>query len=783
MPGRIRDASAGYRVHTNRSPHISFSSPDRGPARPAGAADTVNDVKSFPAGPAARVLLAGLAVAAALTAQAGLAAPAASAAVSGWQAGSGPARPGRVPVVIIGIPGLRWTDISRRKTPALWRLAERGSVGSLVVSAVRTYTCPADAWLTLNAGARAMAPRPAPESCAPLPAVRTAPGTPVASVPALTGGPGASGPGIESYNRQFSYGPGWGLLARAAGPGGCALAAGPGAALALASRSGHVADYAGPPGGALRSAGKNCGLVVADLGALPAARSARQAAVRAADRRAGQIIAVAGPGAIIMVAGLGDSSAPHLRAIIVSGPGFGPGLLWAASARQPGLVLGTDLTPSVLRWRGQGRDLGTQVIGSALQSAGRGTLAAAVKMLVGQDTAAQVYRATRAAYFLSYSFGLGIAAGLIALLLRGDGPARRRRRHAAYRVTAMLAGAIPAGSFLGGLGPWPTQPHPALLLYGTGLGWAVVIAAAALAGPWRRDPLGSPGFIGAVTIGVIGADVITGSRLQLGTPFGLSVLTAGRYYGIGNDAIGVYAVGGLLCAAWAGTAALRRSGRRGRAVAAAGAVGLVTVAVAAWPGFGAKVGGTIAMVPSFLVLLAGLAGVRVTPRRGALIAVSGIVVIAAVAVLNYLVPATGASDIGAFVGHLLHGGAADILRRKVATNVSSLSENWATPVIPLVVIVTGLMLAWPDRMRLRLAAAAMRAEPLLRPLLTAIWLVGVLGWLADDSGVTVTSAALPLAVPMVIAVVSGIGAGRADAGDIPDLGSGARPAPAAEQAG
>jgi hypothetical protein len=742
-------------------------------------------VESFPAGRLARALLAALAGAGAMTAQASLAAPAASAAVSG-----APPGPGRAPVVIIGIPGLRWTDISRRATPALWRLAEHGSVGSLVVSAVRTYTCPADAWLTLNAGARAMAPRPAPHACATLPAVLPArrsqaagshaAGRHAATVPALSGAAG-----IEAYNRQFSYGPEWGLLATAAGPGGCAAAAGPGAALALASHSGDVADYAGPTGGAIRFAGKKCGLAVADLGALPAAGSARQAAVRAADEAAGRIIAAAPPGAIIMAVGLGDGSAPHLRAIVVSGPGFGPGLLRAASTRQPGLVLGTDLTPSVLQWRGEGRDLGLRVIGSPLRSAGRGPLAAAITMLIGQDTAVQVDRDTLAPYFLGDGLGLGIVFGLIALVLRGAGPARRQRRRAAYRVAAMLGGAIPAGSFLGGLAPWPTAAHPALLLYGTGLAWAVVIAAAALAGPWRHDPLGGPGFIGTVTIGVIGADVITGSHLQLGTPFGLSALTAGRYYGIGNDAIGTYAIGGLLCAAWAGAAALRRTGRRGRAAAAAGAVALITVAVAAWPGFGAKVGGTIAMVPSFLVLLAGLAGIRITPRRGALIAVSGIVLIAVVAVLNYLVPATGASDLGAFVGHVLHGGATDILRRKVSTNLSSLSENWATPIIPLVVIGTGLMLAGPGRLRLRTVAAAMAAQPLLRPLLTAIWLIGVLGWLANDSGVTVTSAALPLALPMVVAIVTGIGIGigPADAADISDLGPGARTAPATDRAG
>jgi hypothetical protein len=71
----------------------------------------------------------------------------------------------------------------------------------------------------------------------------------------------------------------------------------------------------------------------------------------------------------------------------------------------------------------------------------------------------------------------------------------------------------------------------------------------------------------------------------------------------------------------------------------------------------------------------------------------------------------------------------------------------------------------------------------LRPLLTAIWLVGVLGWLANDSGVTVTSAALPLALPMVVAIVTGIGLGPAAEADISDLGPGARTAPATDRAG
>ncbi len=768
--------------------------------------------------PAVPAVLAGLAVLVVLAVLTALAAPASASpaqtaaaertspasGAAGQAASSAVTGAAARPVVIIGIPGLRWTDISAGTTPALWRLAQHGSAGSLVVSAVETYTCPADAWLTLNGGARAMAPRPSPGTCAQLPAVvtgtapragavpgpatscRAAPdGAPAGRGASPAGGPATvpalAGPGgIEAYNHQFSYDPCWGLLATAAGPGRCAAAAGPGAGLALASAAGAVGSYAPRVTAGFRAALRTCPLAVADLGGLPAGGHRAQD-VRAADRAAGQIIAAAPAGAIIMVAGLGDGSAPHLRAIIVSGPGYGAGLLSTASTRQPGMVPIADLTPTILNWRGHAAGIPPGIVGSQIGSQPRGTLPAAVQMLTGQDTAAQIYRDTLLPYFVVYGFGEGVIFGLIALLLRGSSADRRRRRTAAYRVAAVIAAAVPAGSFLASLVPWPVLPHPALLLYGVGLAWSAVIAAIALAGPWRRDPLGSPGFIGAATIAVIGGDVVTGSHLQLGTPFGLSALEAGRFYGIGNNAVGAYALGGILCAAWAGSAVLRRGGRRNRAVLAAGVIAAATVIAAGWPGFGAKVGGTIAMVPGFLVLLAAIAGVKITPRRAVLVGVSGLLLIAAFAVISYVVSGPGASDISAFVGHVRHGGADSILRRKVTANVGSLTETWFTPVVPLLVVATGAMLAWPARLRLTTLSRAMRAMPLLRPLLVALWLVAVLGWLANDSGVSVTASAIPLVLPLVIAIVTG--AAQEDAADASDVGTSARTAPATDRAG
>ena len=82
------------------------------------------------------------------------------------------------------------------------------------------------------------------------------------------------------------------------------------------------------------------------------------------------------------------------------------------------------------------------------------------------------------------------------------------------------------------------------------IAWTLVVAAAALAGPWRRDALGPFGAICAATLLLLAVDVMAGSRLQLDAPFGLSLLVSGRFYGIGNDALGVYCVSALVAAAW-----------------------------------------------------------------------------------------------------------------------------------------------------------------------------------------------------------------------------------------
>ena len=127
--------------------------------------------------------------------------PPAGASPPGNSAQATPAPPRAQHVVVVGLSGLRWSDVSAARTPTLWRLAGQGSVGSLVDYAVLPLTCPADGWLTLNAGARAQSDH-TNAACGAFPAVRQAGAG--ATVPGL--------PALETYNQQFHNNPDWGLL-------------------------------------------------------------------------------------------------------------------------------------------------------------------------------------------------------------------------------------------------------------------------------------------------------------------------------------------------------------------------------------------------------------------------------------------------------------------------------------------------------------------------------------------------------------------------------------------
>ena len=404
-------------------------------------------------------------------------------------------------MVVVGLSGLRWSDVSATRTPELWRLAGQGSVGNLVDYAVLPLTCPADGWLTLNAGARAQSDH-TNAACGAFPAVRPAaprqrprPARPGDLQPPLPQQP-RLGPAVRADPRVRHR-------------------RRPGAALALADRAGHVASYLPGPGQVTAAVLARCPLTVVDLGTLGYTERARQLAT--ADAQLATIAAALPADTTLLVTAPGaPSKPPHLQLALADGPGYSSGLLNAVSTRQPGLIVLTDLTPTVLGWLGA--TVPPQTVGAHVTRGDRGSLAATVQALTGRDTAEQVWRDTHDEFFWAYSLADAAVLAAIGLASWGAAPEQRRRRARGWRVAGVFAAAVPAGTFLANLVPWSTTAHPAAWLYGVSVALALVIAGAALLGCRHRGPLAPLGVICLFTVAVLGVDVMTGSGAAAGDP-------------------------------------------------------------------------------------------------------------------------------------------------------------------------------------------------------------------------------------------------------------------------
>lgn len=653
-------------------------------------------------------------------------------------------------VIVVGVPGLRWSDIQNAiPTPGLWLLARDSALGSISLRTVEPTSCPLDGWLTLNSGARAVGPRPHGD-CSSVPAPEIS-GT-TATVPGWAD--------LVAPNDDHSYDPIWGTLAQArrgetAPPVTTRCAVGPGAAVALADDTGRVrATYASQVS-ALPSTACS-GLLLIDAGALPLG-PARTGALREVDALVQQLRSTFDSSAL-MVAGIADSDPDraHLGALMVEAGdqglrGLRRGWLRAESTRRAGLVTITDLTPTLVP-----DPVPADLDGYPLQSRTRiESTPTAVRELDRRDLAAQVIRDMFVWFFAALIAGQLLLYAGAGLALR-RGVIDRRRCARVLTLVGLGFGSVPAASALANLLPWRSAGHPAPALWGVIVLGAAAIAALAASGPWRRRPYGPPAVVGLVTALVLGLDVGTGSRLELNALFGLSPLVAGRFYGFGNIAFAVFAMCSLITAAGAASYLIRR----GQQMAAGGVVlvvGAVAALVDGWPDFGADFGGVLALIPGVAVLAAGVSGVRVTVPRVIGVGLTAVGAAVGIALLDWRREPAQRSHLGKFVQDVLDGNGPDVIGRKLDANFGLLVD---APVIvlaaiPLLVLVV-LTLLRPEKLRLRGLARAQAEDPVLRPLMFGCLGTALVGFAVNDSGVIVPAVALIAAGPLLVAVWAGI---------------------------
>ncbi|RKF24618.1 hypothetical protein [Micromonospora globbae] len=646
-------------------------------------------------------------------------------------------------VVIAGVAGLRWEDVDPATTPTLWRMAERGSIGSLSVRSARRPTCPVDGWLTLGAGSFA-AWNGARESggCSPDGVVVEQPDGIGANLPDQEG--------VVHHNQEELP---WGAV-----PGSlsesvrCSVAVGPGAAVAAARPFGRVDRYAPElsedPARLLHS----CVLSIVDLGTVEGTSPAqRAAAARAADAQLARLLAARPPHSLVLVAGVSDTDqSARLHVAVADGPGWERGWLTSASTGREGYLQLVDLAPTALTALGRPMPERPFIGRPAVTVGGRpADLADAIAQPLDAEREAATQQGLSGWFFVVLAVSQTLLAVAALPLLRrarrhagpyGPQPVSRRIVAAVELLLVAAALAVPA-ALLADAVPWWRTAHPGWS-FGAVTALLVVGGTAAVRfAPGHRSTLGPLGAVAGLTALVVGLDVVTGAWLQLNGVVGYSAQAGGRYAGLGTVGLGAFLAGALLSAGW-----LAQRVPRGWRPAVMVAVGGVAVVLVGSPYLGADPIGAIALTAGLCVAAAIGGGGWLTVSRLVWAVMAALAVTVALAVLDLRRPAAERGSLGRFLAALGDGTGGLTLHRSSTANFETLVGSPLTllALVGALLVWFALMQPWGGLMRLFGIYPAMRAA--MAGTAVASVIGGVLGGVALD----VTGAAAALVVPMAL---------------------------------
>lgn len=667
------------------------------------------------------------------------------------------------PIILIGTGGLTWSDVSAKGTPALWSFLRDGSTAALSVRSVFPNTCPVDGWLSLSAGNRAAAPgtgkngaRSTTDPCPPVPEVSSGVvpdwNTYVKAADALKFDStlGTLGEQLAS-NRQ------------------CVQAVGPGAGVGAAYLSGAVPRYAALQPSELTGLLSRCRVTLVDVGSLrdpndlpdrevTSEPGTRQAQATAIDRRIAEVLAAAPSGSDLVIASLSDAGmSERLRLVAAKGPSYGSGTLYSPSTRQDGLVQSADLTVTALS--AAGVPVPDALGGFALRRGQEGPNSEAaardrLRHLLDFDQASHEVHPLVPPFFNAVVIAQIAIYLLAAVVWRRDFGSidLRLRLLRITRRVAVVAATIPAATFLANLLPWWRFPIPMVAaVLSVGL-FVALISAVALLGPWARRITGPLVVVALATLLVLGGDVMFGSHLQISSLMGLQPVVGGRFYGMGNVTFALFATAALLLCIAVSSHFVRR-GRPRVAAAAALAIGLAAVVVDGYPGWGADGGGPPALLPGLVYLVLAILGIRMTWRRGALLAGGTIALFLLVGFLDSLRGTENQSHLGRFFRSIFTGKAGDIIVRKLQQNIDILFGNYPLALlVPIALVFVIVILARPTSWGSRSLQRSYEAIPTLRPGLIALLITMTIGFAINDSGVAIPANGAIIAVPLIIAV-------------------------------
>ncbi|MFD2369631.1 hypothetical protein ACFSO0_06600 [Brevibacillus sp. GCM10020057] len=426
-----------------------------------------------------------------------------------------------------------------------------------------------------------------------------------------------------------------------------------------------------------------------------------------------------------------------LPPVLVWGGGK-PGLLTSATTRQPGLVSGLDVLPTVLSWLEIPIPKG--VDGHPFRTDGGGGVAQLLPMV---ERIHHTY-ATRPSVLYSYVMLQIITLASASLLWmigkRMQAACRLERLRRGVRLSLLAMLCFPVLLLLEGALGW-MAPGPLVL--------GALIVAALLAAFWleQRSLAQTTAIVCGVTVASLLADGWTGAHLMSRSYLGYDPVIGARFYGLGNEFEGVLIGSAIMLVA----ALYELAWKSVRPYLATFFFAVVLYYMAA-PGLGTDAGGFLAGLVGFSVTISRLQGWTIG-KKGLLLLTGGLMGGVMALIAFSLWTDQPLTHIGMVAERIVNGQwdeVGQMIERKIAMNVRLIRLSIWSKVFVVSLLVLGLLALWSNRFLRHLAADT----PFLMKGFAGVIAGSLAGLALNDSGiVTAATCILFLVVPALYAAL------------------------------
>ncbi|MTI84929.1 MAG: hypothetical protein FH756_13780 [Firmicutes bacterium] len=430
-----------------------------------------------------------------------------------------------------------------------------------------------------------------------------------------------------------------------------------------------------------------------------------------------------------------------LTPVILAGNGINDGLIISPTTKRPGIMRNTDLMPTILEF--MDIDAPSGITGQAVQIMPVGYSLSALAGLQEQLVLTYDWRRPILQTYVSIQLIL-LGASLIFIFWK------KSLALSILKPVMLAVISFPVATLLLSLFPTPSPFFLIALLLAI---ISILMVIAVQLG--RLGNLMPFIFITGLTSILILIDLLIGAPLQKTSLLGYDPIMGARFYGLGNEYMGIL-IGSTLIAT---TSLFTQFAKYRRSLLVAVCLYFILAAyVIAAPHFGTNVGGTIASVGAFLVTALLLMNVKITLRSILLVCLGVVLVVLGFILYDFSRPVAMQSHIGRTATLILSGGADEIINiisRKVSMNIKLIRYTIWSRVFLASLGCLALLFYRPSG----IMQLIRQKHPLLYKGLAGVLVGSILAFVFNDSGVVAAATAMIFVVyPLIYLVLQNISA-------------------------